>query len=56
MHDHDDKYPARPGFKPGTSRLQQVPVDTNEPQGSAPACVTSAEHQTFVPCRLLTGV
>ena len=22
MHNHDDKYPARPGFEPGTSRLQ----------------------------------
>ena len=29
MHNHDDKYPARPGFEPGTSRLQ-APVDTNE--------------------------
>ena len=32
MHNHDDKYPARPGFEPGTSRLQ-APVDTNEPSG-----------------------
>ena len=30
MHNHDNKYPARPGFEPGTSRLQ-APVDTNEP-------------------------
>ena len=30
MHNHDDKYPARPGFEPGTSSLQ-APVDTNEP-------------------------
>ena len=30
MHNHDDKYPARPGFEPGTSRLQ-APVDTNVP-------------------------
>ena len=22
MHNHDDNYPARPGFEPGTSRLQ----------------------------------
>ena len=29
MHNHDDKYPARPGSEPGTSRLQ-APVDTNE--------------------------
>ena len=34
MHNHDDKYPARPGFKPGTSRLQ-APVDTNEPLWTA---------------------
>ena len=30
MHKDDDKYPTRPGFEPGTSRLQ-APVDTNEP-------------------------
>ena len=35
MHNHDDKYPARPGFEPGTSRLQAL-VDTNEPSGPAP--------------------
>ena len=29
MHNHDDKYPSRPGFEPGTSRLQAL-VDTNE--------------------------
>ena len=34
MHNHDDKYPARPGFEPATSRLQ-TPVDTNEPSGPA---------------------
>ena len=34
MHSHDDKYPARPGFVPGTSRLQ-APVNTNEPLGQA---------------------
>ena len=32
MHNHDNKYPARPGFEPGTSRLQ-APVDTNDPSG-----------------------
>ena len=32
MHNHDDKYPARPGFEPGTSRGQAL-VDTNEPSG-----------------------
>ena len=34
MRNHDDKYPSRPGFEPGTFRLQ-VPVDTNEPSGPA---------------------
>ena len=32
MHNHDDKYPSRSGFEPGTPRLQ-APVDTNEPSG-----------------------
>ena len=30
MHNHNDKYPFRPGFEPGTPRLQ-APVDTNLP-------------------------
>ena len=34
MHNHDDKYPPRPGFEPGTLWLQ-APVDTNEPSGAA---------------------
>ena len=34
MHNHDDKYPARHWFEPGTSRLQ-APVDTIEPSGPA---------------------
>ena len=34
MHSHNDKYPSRPGFEPGSSRLQ-APVDTNEPSGPA---------------------
>ena len=34
MHNHDDKYPSRPGFEPGTPRLQAL-VDTNEPSGPA---------------------
>ena len=34
MHNHDDEYPSRPGFEPGTSRLQ-APVDKNEPSGPA---------------------
>ena len=28
MRNHNDKYPARPGFEPGTL---QAPVDTKEP-------------------------
>ena len=38
MHIHDDKYPSRPGFEPGTPRLQ-APVDTNEPSVPAAADV-----------------
>ena len=34
MHNLDKKYPARPGFEPGTSRLQ-ASVDKNEPLGPA---------------------
>ena len=34
MHNHDDKYQARPGFEPGTSRVQAT-FDTNEPSGPA---------------------
>ena len=34
MHNQDDKYPARPEFELGTSRLQ-LPVDTHEPFGPA---------------------
>ena len=34
MNNHDDKYPARPGFKPSTSGLQ-APVYANEPSGPA---------------------
>ena len=30
MHNHDEKYPARPGFEHGISRVQ-APVDANEP-------------------------
>ena len=30
MHSPDDKYTARPGFEPGTSR-SQAPVDTSWP-------------------------
>ena len=35
MHNHDDKYPSRSGFEPGTTRLQ-APVDMNEPSRPAP--------------------
>ena len=34
MHNHDDKYPSRPGFEPSTSSFE-TPVDTNEPSGPA---------------------
>ena len=34
MHNHDDKYPPRPGFEPGTSRLQS-------PVGEGPRVVAS---------------
>ena len=34
MHNHDDKYPARKRFEPGTSWLQ-APVDMSEPSGPA---------------------
>ena len=34
MNNHDDKYPSRLGFEPGTPRLQ-APVETNEPSGPA---------------------
>ena len=34
MHNHDDKYPSRPGFELGTPRLQAA-ADTNEPLGPA---------------------
>ena len=41
MHNHDDKYPVRPGFDPGTSRLQAL-VDTNEP--SRPAYTADSKY------------
>ena len=41
IHNHDDKYPARPGLEPGTSRLQ-APVDTNEPSGPGSTRRTSS--------------
>ena len=36
MHNHNDKYQARPGFEPGTSRLQ-APIYANKLPG--PACL-----------------
>ena len=33
MHNHADKYPARPGFEPGS--WVQAPIDTNEPSRTA---------------------
>ena len=48
MHNHDDKYPARPAFEPGTSRLQ-APVNTNEPLWMrsyvAPVAKTGFSHR-----------
>ena len=38
MHNHDDKYPSRPGFEPGTPRFQ-APVDMNEPSGPAASLI-----------------
>ena len=43
MHNHNDKYPARPGFEPGPSRLQ-APVDMNKPSGPA-----KSQLQSFLP-------
>ena len=43
MHNQDDKYSSRPGFEPGTPRLQ-APVDMNEPSGPAGNIGTSKEY------------
>ena len=43
MHNHDDKYPARLGFEPGTSRLQAL-VYMNEPSGPAVRLEALAAH------------
>ena len=37
MRNHDEKYPTRPVFEPGTSRLQ-APVVTIEQSGPAKEC------------------
>ena len=34
VHNHNDKYQARPGLEPGNSRLQ-APFNTSEPSGPA---------------------
>ena len=39
MHNHDDKYSSRPGFEPGTPRLQ-APVDTNRAIGAGQSIYT----------------
>ena len=52
MHNHVDKYPARPGFEPGTSRLQ-APVDTNEPSGPARWPLEKGIPKLCSPCILL---
>ena len=55
MHNHDDKYPARPGFKPDFPRLQ-APVDTNEPSGPAQRRInnTCRHRYPWVIQRILT--
>ena len=56
MHNHDDKYPARPGFEPGISRLQ-APVDTNEASGR-PTYVSITILDIFkyiINCQLFTA-
>ena len=50
MHKHDDKYSSRPGFEPGTPRLQ-TPVDTNEPSVLATTLNNSNCHQLDVVSR-----
>ena len=47
MHNHDDKYPSRPGFEPGTPRLQ-APVETYELSGPAYPKRTRICHQIYV--------
>ena len=44
MHKHNDKYPSRSGFEPGTPRLR-AQVDTKEPSGPAWSFTT---FQTFI--------
>ena len=46
MDNHDDKYLARPGFKPGTSRLGAL-VETNEL--SEPAYARKVVEITWIP-------
>ena len=46
MHNHDDKYPSRPGLEPGTPRLQ-APVDTKKPSGPATHTITPSLNNNF---------
>ena len=47
MHSHDDKYPARPGFESGTSRLH-AQVDTNEPSGPARESIITEKKEMVI--------
>ena len=52
MHNDDDKYPSRPGFEPGSPRLQ-APVDMNEP--SEPATGRDCDYSVTSVFTLLNG-
>ena len=51
MHNHDEKYPARPGFEPGTSMLQ-APVDTYESSGPVVVLPCTSIVPIISPCTL----
>ena len=51
MHNHDDKYPSRPGFEPCTPRLQ-APVDTNELSGPATTGLTLSMRESTLDVRI----
>ena len=55
MHNHDDKYPARLEFEPGTSRFQ-APVDTDELSGPAFHGDAHAELGIFTASEILIGI
>ena len=48
INNHDDKYPARPGFKPGTSRLSryQWAIGTGHEVNRAMKCQTDVFRLT----------